>query len=67
MLLGIAINLVVIFGPLLLFIASDAWLRSRDVVLPRWSYVLPVCWAVVSGWVIYSCTLRDQLSLTNCL
>lgn len=62
MLLGIAINLVVVFGPLLLFIGLDALLQSRDFVLPRWSYGLPSCWAVVSGWVIYSCTLRDNCS-----
>ena len=62
MLFGIAINLIVIFGPLLLFIAFDAFLQSRDFALPRWSYALPSCWAVVSGWIIFSCTLRD-----NCL
>jgi hypothetical protein len=60
MLLGIAINLIVIFGPLLFFIAFDAWLQSRDFVLPRWCYGLPICWAIVLGWVIYSCTLRDN-------
>jgi hypothetical protein len=60
MLLGIAINLVIILGPLLLFMALDALLQSRDFVLPRWSYGLPICWAAVSGWVVYSCTLRDN-------
>jgi hypothetical protein len=62
MLLGIVINLIAIIGPLLLLIGIDAWLQSRDFVLSRWSYGLPICWAIVAGWVIYPCTLRD-----NCL
>ena len=32
----------------------------RHFVLPRWCYGLPICWAIVLGWVIYSCTLRDN-------
>jgi hypothetical protein len=62
MLLGTVINLVVVFGPLLLFMGLDVWLQSRNLVLARWSYIFPSFWVLISGWVVYSCTMLDNCS-----
>jgi hypothetical protein len=51
-----------VFGPLLLWIGIDRWLESRDWRLPRWSYLFPAAWALMSGWLIYSCTFIDNCS-----
>ena len=60
--MGIAINIATVLGPLLLWIGIDRWLESRDWRLPRWSYLFPAAWALMSGWLVYSCTLIDNCS-----
>jgi len=60
--MGIAINTAMMFGPLLLWIGIDRWLESRDRRLPRWSYLSPAVWALISGWLVYSCTFINNCS-----
>jgi hypothetical protein len=57
--MGIAINIAMVLGPLLLWIGMDRWLESRDWRLPRWSYLFPGAWALICGWVIYSCMIGN--------
>ena len=60
--MGIAINIAMVFGPLVLWIGFDRWLESRDRRLPRWSFLFPTAWALISGWLVYSCTLTNNCS-----
>jgi hypothetical protein len=60
--MGIAINIAMLLGPLLLWIGIDRWLESRDRRLPRWSYLFPAAWVLIAGWLVYSCTLIDSCS-----
>jgi hypothetical protein len=60
--LGTAINLVAVLGPVVLWIGLDRWLQWRGWRLPRWSCLVPTAWALISGWLVYSCTLIDNCS-----
>jgi hypothetical protein len=57
-----AINSVVAFGPILLWLGLQHWLESRDWRLPRWSYLFPVAWMLIYGWLFYSCHVIDNCS-----
>jgi hypothetical protein len=57
--MAIAINIAMMFGPLLFWIGMDRWLESRDWRLPRWSYLFPAAWALIFGWVAYSCMIGN--------
>jgi hypothetical protein len=60
--MGIAINVVILLGPLLLWIGLGRWLQSRDWRLPLWSYLFPAAWILFYGWLFYSCHLIDNCS-----